>query len=117
MTISSLSGSGNAVAPFPPEQPARSAEHSVQAAPSQANPTSSPSFEQVQQATQAVQAMVQSKTSALTFSIDKESGKTIVKVMDAQSGEVLRQIPSEEMIALSHAMSTMQNGLLIKQSV
>ena len=75
-----------------------------------------PSLAQVQQATETLQAMVQTKTNDLKFSIDNESGKIVVKVLSAESGEVLRQIPSAEMVALSHAMRTMQQGLLLRQS-
>ncbi len=37
----------------------------------------------------------------LNFSVDKESGKTVVKVMDAQTREVIRQMPSEEALKLA----------------
>ena len=118
MTILSLSGSGVAPAPSPAEQAPRNAEvahvpEPVQATTSAA-PQTGPSLEQIQQATKQVQEMVQSKASNLTFSVDQGSGKTIVKLMDTQTGEILRQIPSEEMIVLSQAIDKMQ-GLLIRQ--
>ena len=36
----------------------------------------------------------------LHFSIDDDSGRTIVRVVDMETDEVIRQIPSEEMLAL-----------------
>ena len=116
MTISSLSGAGTAVTPNPPEQAPRHAEASPVQVPIAAPPPqmAGPSLEQVQQAAEKVQQIVQAQTSNLTFSVDQGSGKTIVKLMDSETGKVIRQIPSEEMIAMSEAMDKMQ-GLLLKQ--
>jgi len=36
----------------------------------------------------------------LRFSIDDDSGRTIVRVIDTETDDVIRQIPSEEMLAL-----------------
>jgi flagellar protein FlaG len=36
----------------------------------------------------------------LRFSVDKESGDTVIKVIDSETDEVVRQIPSEELMAL-----------------
>ena len=36
----------------------------------------------------------------LRFSIDEDSGDTVIKVIDKETDEVLRQIPSEELMAL-----------------
>ena len=36
----------------------------------------------------------------LQFSVDDESGDTVVKVIDSKTDEVLRQIPSEEVMRL-----------------
>ena len=51
---------------------------------------------------------------ALNFSVDQESKTTVVKVIDQSTKEVIRQIPSEEMLALAKALDTMK-GLLIQQ--
>lgn len=37
----------------------------------------------------------------LSFTMDEGSGKTVIKVMDSDSGEVIRQIPSEEVLAIA----------------
>lgn len=51
---------------------------------------------------------------SLQFSIDEESGTTVVKVIDAETDEVIKQIPSEEMLALAKAIGQLK-GLLVKQ--
>ena len=37
----------------------------------------------------------------LHFSVDKDSGKTIIKVMDSETRQLIRQIPPEEVLALA----------------
>ena len=49
----------------------------------------------------------------LQFSVDEESGKTVVKVIDSETDEVIRQIPSEEILEMQHRLGEM-NGLLFR---
>ena len=117
MSIQLLSGSGGATALNLPDQATRNVEPAVQvsaAVEAASAPKQGPSLEQVQQATSHVQQIVQAKASNLTFTVDQGSGKTVVKLMDSETGKVIRQIPSEEMIAMSEALDKMQ-GLLLKQ--
>jgi flagellar protein FlaG len=58
--------------------------------------------------------MTQSNT-GLEFSIDSESKKTLIKVVDTATGATIRQFPSKEMIAISAAIDQFQKGLLFKQ--
>ena len=37
---------------------------------------------------------------SLRFSVDDDSGRTVVRVVDTENDEVIRQIPSDEMLAL-----------------
>ncbi len=37
----------------------------------------------------------------LRFSIDEDSGRAVVQVMDSETGEMIRQLPSEEILAVS----------------
>jgi len=70
----------------------------------------------LREATQRVQDLVQTRARNLEFSIDKDTSKTVVKLIDAESKEVLRQFPSEEILKLSRALDEMlkANGLLIQ---
>lgn len=47
---------------------------------------------------------VQSTQRDLQFSIDQGSGRTVVKVVDPQTGDVIRQIPSELALSLAQAL-------------
>lgn len=44
--------------------------------------------------------LVQDLHRELQFSVDEESGETIIKVIDRETDEVVRQIPSEEVVRL-----------------
>lgn len=54
--------------------------------------------------------------SALNFSKDQDTGKTIIKVVDTATDTVIRQIPSEEAISIAKSIDKMQ-GLLINHKV
>lgn len=88
----------------------------VASAPAQAAPAAS--LEAVAEATRQVAELVQSRASNLVFSLDDDSGRTVVKIVDAQTEEVIRQIPSEEMLALAKAIEDYQSAqsVLIKDS-
>jgi len=70
--------------------------------------------ESLEQTLQGAQEVAEAAGANLQFTIDKDSGKTIVKVVDSQTSEVIRQIPSEELLALARSMSKTE-GLLISQ--
>ncbi len=74
-----------------------------------------PSQEQVRQAVEAVKTAVEPVARDLHFTVDKETGKTIISVVDSATKEVIRQIPGEEIVAIAKAIDRMK-GLLFKQS-
>jgi flagellar protein FlaG len=48
---------------------------------------------------------------SLSFRVDELSGRTVITVLDATTHEVVRQIPSEEVLALARALE-MSGALL-----
>lgn len=52
-----------------------------------------------------VSGYVQNITRELNFSVDEELGKTIVRVIDENTGDVIRQIPSEDMLQLARNLA------------
>lgn len=50
----------------------------------------------------------------LQFSIDEDTGKTVVKVVDQSTKEVIRQIPSEELLSITRSLDKF-SGLFVKQ--
>ena len=51
----------------------------------------------------------------IEFSLDHESKRMIVKVVDTTTHKVLRQIPNEEVVAMSKTLDKLQ-GLVIRQT-
>jgi len=62
-------------------------------------------------AVQEIEKFVQSVKRNLEFSIDDTSGKIVVKVVASETGEVVRQIPSEEVLKLAESLNTASNVL------
>jgi len=73
-----------------------------------------PTPQQLQQAVHTINRQLSNSTS-LEFSIDQSSKRTIVKVMDKDSGEVIRQIPSDAALAIAESIGEFQKGLLLRQ--
>lgn len=80
------------------------------------DPASSPGRAELEEALKKVQKAVEPVAQHLLFSIDEDTGKTIVKVVDSSTKETIRQIPSEELLSIAKALDKLQ-GLLIKQEV
>ncbi|WMW82225.1 flagellar protein FlaG [Undibacterium cyanobacteriorum] len=71
--------------------------------------------EQINEAVKAINKTIQSTSQNLEFSVDGGEGSVVVKVVDQQTKEVLRQIPSEEALEIAKSLDKLQ-GLLIKQT-
>lgn len=73
-----------------------------------------PSRAELDKAVKAVNDFVGSVNNSLNFSVDDSTGKTIVKVIDSSTKEVLKQFPSEEMLSIAKALDGIK-GLLVQQ--
>ena len=51
----------------------------------------------------------------LEFSVDADTSKSVVKVVDTETGDTIRQFPSKEALAIFSAIDQIQQGLLLKQ--
>ncbi|MCP5144839.1 MAG: flagellar protein FlaG [Gammaproteobacteria bacterium] len=67
------------------------------------------------EAVKAANVAIKKISTVLEFSQDDSTGKTIVKLVDTGSKEVIRQIPSEEMLAIARAVDQLQ-GLLLNET-
>lgn len=79
-----------------------------------ASPGNPGGLEELRAAVEKIQEFVSSTASDIKFSIDEDSGRTVVKVVDRETQEIIRQIPSQEMLDLAQALDKLQ-GLLIRQ--
>ncbi len=95
-------------------QQAARPEVQLQAPPSQPPPPP-PERAKVEQIVKEIKQLVDPiVANGLNFSIDDSTGKTIVRITDGETGEMIRQIPSEEMLAIAESLDRMQ-GLLLRQ--
>ena len=69
------------------------------------------SDKEIQQAVDKIQNFTDKAVKNLKFSIDEDTGKTIVKVQDSETLEIIRQFPSEEAISIARSLDKVQ-GLL-----
>lgn len=79
-------------------------------------PMQPPSSAQLEKAVSHINQVLRQANRNLEFSVDDETKRVIVKVVDTETGELIRQLPSEETLAISRAIDTVQKGLLLKQT-
>lgn len=77
--------------------------------------TRQPSIVELESAVRELNQSMRASNSNLAFSVDQDTQQTVVSVMDSQTGEVIKQFPSKEAIAISKAIGQIQQGLLLKQ--
>ncbi len=68
----------------------------------------------IRQAVDRINEVVQSLTSNLEFSVDEDTGINVIKVVDNETGDVIRQIPSKEVLAIAQSLSQLQ-GLMVRE--
>lgn len=54
------------------------------------------------------------KASELTFEFDESAARVIVRLVDKQTGQVLRQIPSKEALQIAQALQDEAAGALLR---
>ena len=72
--------------------------------------------EQLEKMAQQLQDFMGEMNRSLQFKVDEDSGRDVIKVLDKDSGEVIKQYPSEEVLSLVSKLSE-SAGILIDQTV
>ena len=75
------------------------------------------SEEQVKDAVSKLNDYVQSTERTLDFQMDEDSGKTVIKVYDTLSSELIRQIPNELALELAQNLNDEEPSLLFSAQV
>jgi len=73
-----------------------------------------PSREAVAKAAEQIQTFVKEMGRNLDFSIDETTGYNVVKVVNPDTNEVVRQLPSEELLKIARSMENW-NSVLVNQ--
>ena len=66
---------------------------------------------QLDEAVAKVESFLKVQNRELTFTIDDETKRSVVTVKDSQSGDVIRQIPSEEVLKLAERIQELQQDV------
>ena len=74
-----------------------------------------PAPAELEQAVSELNEYVQTLNRSLQFSVDDDSGRTVIKVVDPQSDEVIRQIPPEEILAIARVLQDQVKGALLEE--
>jgi len=96
-TVSAVSASGST--------PERLADTPPEDAVAQAPSDKQPSREELTAAVEKIDNYVNATQRNLSFSVDEESGKVVVKVIATATGELIRQLPSAEALKLADKLN------------
>ena len=75
-----------------------------------------PDAKQVQQSLDDINKVMAGFSISVQFQIDPDYKELIVKVVDQDTGKLIRQMPTEDVVKMSKAMDNLK-GLLFAQSV
>lgn len=59
---------------------------------------------------------MQNLNRSLKFSVDDQSGETVIKVIDSETDELIRQIPAEELLVVRSSLEEYR-GMLLEMKV
>ncbi|MEN8166071.1 MAG: flagellar protein FlaG [Pseudomonadota bacterium] len=68
--------------------------------------------EQLVGAVSQIQDFAQMLSRELQFDVDEDLGRTVVRVLDKESGDLIRQIPSDEILVLARLMKELREANL-----
>jgi flagellar protein FlaG len=71
-----------------------------------------PMVEAMKAAAEQIETYLKSSGRELQFSVDEDTGRTIITVRDSVSGEVIRQIPNDEALRLARSLGNQPNVLV-----
>ena len=72
---------------------------------------------EVRQAVSRINEIVQSIQRDLSFNMDEGSGKYVIRVVDTESGELIRQIPTEEVLAIATQLREFQEDAVSESEI
>ena len=95
-------------------KPVRDRDNRVDADPRTSTPEPTPTIEKLEQAAARVKEVLRGTTSRLEIEIDSESHKAVIKILNGESGEIIRQIPAQELLDLAKHLDE-PKGLLVQE--
>lgn len=101
-----------AASPASSVQPVQSAQKAVK--PEKVNQDTKLSPRELSEIVQKANKALEVSQSSLKFQVDPDNGQTVVQVIDQDTQQVIKQIPSVEMLKLAKELEKMQ-GVLMSQ--
>ena len=80
------------------------------------NEAAEPTREVVAKAAAKLQEFVSKMGRNLSFSVDETTGYNVVRVVNPQTGELIRQLPSEELLKIARDFERLNNVLVSQRA-
>lgn len=110
------SGTSQAAQAAPPARRVSDDAPSVVAAAARKVPEAEASSRQLQNAVGVINRAMQLSSHNLKFSVDPDTRRSVVQVVDTETGDLIRQIPSKEALAIASSIDQfLQRGTLLRQ--
>ena len=77
---------------------------------------SQPSKDAIEKAAQDIQNFVRDMGRNLNFSVDEVTGYNVVKVINPETNEIIRQLPSEELLKIARNMKELGSVLVSQKA-
>ena len=77
-------------------------------------PAPTPTKEKLEQAAARVKEVLRGTTSRLEIEIDSDLNKAVIRILNGESGEIIRQIPAQELLDLAKHLGE-PKGLLVRE--
>ena len=74
------------------------------------------SQKELDQSIEQIQVMMDLRNRSVEFTTDESSGARVVKVVDSNSGDVIRQMPAEEMLSFMRNLTRMLGTFIDKST-
>lgn len=120
MLISNINSAATAPRPTSDSVPAPVAAPQAQSpvpAQAAAKANTAPTQEQIKSTLDSMNKVLKQNNAGLEFSVDEDTKRTVFKLVESTTGEVIRQYPTEDLLAIARAIDQMPQyqGLLLSQ--
>jgi len=83
--------------------------------PDNGSSTPEPNIEKLRELVTQANESLQARFSDLKFTIDEGTDINIVRIEDSETGELIRQFPSEAMVAIARSFDEMAQGVVFEE--
>lgn len=83
--------------------------------PADGTKTSEPNAEELRVLVGQANEVLQARFSDLKFTVDEGTDINIVRIEDSETGELIRQFPSEAMVAIARALDNVKQGMVFEE--